>query len=208
MLFTFALAASVVWALERRLWALVAALTIPLPIVVDYAWPGVLLVAAWGWFRQHGRRMHFLLGSWDWRRSHLYAVLPIWLWLCMGLLCVYNGNGWALLALPLMQLGELRLPVPRTRWAFYGYYVLHLSLLALVQSSGYQLHAMGAPSCVNDSYPCSVFMSSTPPLHRPLSGKGIPLVSAGTSRMMVIGSGASQGEGRSLRSCASAVRFA
>lgn len=135
VLLTFALAALAIWAVERRLWPLLAVCAVALPPFVDYAWPGVWLVlAAWGWFRQHGRRMHWLLGSWDWRRARLYAVMPIWVWISMGLLCVYNGNGWALLALPLMQVGEWRWPVPRTRWAFYGYYVGHLALLALAAS--------------------------------------------------------------------------
>jgi hypothetical protein len=133
VLLTFALAASAIWGVQRRLWVLVALCMCVLPLFVDYAWPGVwLVVAGWGWFRQHGRRMHFLFGSWDWRRSRLYAVVPIWVWLTMGLLCAYNGNGWALLALPLMQAGELQWSVPRTRWAFYGYYIGHLSVIGLI----------------------------------------------------------------------------
>jgi hypothetical protein len=135
VLLTFALGAAAIWAVERRLWPLVVVCAVALPPFVDYAWPGVWLVlAAWGWFRQHGRRMHWLLGSWDWRRARLYAVMPIWVWISMGLLCVYNGNGWALLALPLMQVGGWGWPVPRTRWAFYWYYVGHLALLALAAS--------------------------------------------------------------------------
>lgn len=51
--------------------------------------------------------------------------------LAIGLLCLYNGNGWALLALPVVALGHLPVKVPRTRWAFYGYYVGHLVLLSL-----------------------------------------------------------------------------
>lgn len=132
VLFTFALAASAIWALQRRLWALLALTAIVLPPFVDYAWTGVwLVVSAWCWFRDHGRRMHFLLGSFDWRRSRLYAVVPIWVWASMGLLCIYNGNGWALLALPLMQAGELRFPVLRARWAFYVYYVGHLAVFGI-----------------------------------------------------------------------------
>ncbi len=56
--------------------------------------------------------MHFLLGSWDWRRQRLYLVLPIWVWACMGLLCLYTGNAWALLALPVMILGEVSAGIP------------------------------------------------------------------------------------------------
>jgi len=47
-------------------------------------------------------------------------------------LCFYNGNAWALLALPVMALGEVTFNLPRTRWAFYGYYVGHIALLALI----------------------------------------------------------------------------
>jgi hypothetical protein len=50
--------------------------------------------------------------------------------LAIGLLCFYNGNDWALLALPVMCLGHAPVGVPRSRWAFYGYYVGHLALFA------------------------------------------------------------------------------
>ncbi len=133
VLLTFAAAAGCIWALERRQWALAAVLCVVTPVALDYAWPGVWLVlAAWAWFKNHGRRMHFLLGSWDWRRQRLYLVLPIWVWACMGLLCLYNGNGWALLALPVMALGEQSARIPRAGKAFYAYYVGHLALLVVL----------------------------------------------------------------------------
>lgn len=133
VLLTFAAAAGCIWALERRHWALAAILCVAAPAALDYAWPGVWLVlAAWTWFKNHGRRMHFLLGSWDWRRQQLYLVLPIWTWACMVLLCLYNGNGWALLALPVMILGELSARIPRAGRAFYAYYVGHLALLVVL----------------------------------------------------------------------------
>ncbi|MEV5119889.1 TraX family protein [Stenotrophomonas indicatrix] len=133
VLLTFAAAAGAIWALERRQWALAALLCIVAPVALDYAWPGVWLVlAAWAWFKNHGRRMHFLLGSWDWRRQRLYLVLPIWVWACMGLLCLYNGNAWALLALPVMILGEVSAGIPRSGRAFYGYYVSHLLALGML----------------------------------------------------------------------------
>ena len=59
-------------------------------------------------------------------------VLPIWVWACMGLLCLYNGNGWALLALPVMALGELPARIPRSGRTFYAYYVGHLGLLVVL----------------------------------------------------------------------------
>lgn len=131
VLASFALAASVVWAIRAGRWWLVAALAGPLPLIVDYQWSGIaVVVSAWLWFGRHGRRMNWLVGSWDWSRQRLYAVLPIWVWISLALLCWYNGNGWALLALPVVALGDLPWSVPRTRWAFYGYYVGHLALLA------------------------------------------------------------------------------
>lgn len=180
VLITFACAAGCAWAVQRRQWVVLALLAVGVASFVDYAWCGVWLVlAGWHWYRGQGGR-------------------PWMVWACMGLLCVYNGNGWALLAIPLMRLGEWQLSVPRTRWAFYGYYVGHLALLAGVAS--YQSHGRDLPSWVNDSSPDSVLMISTPPLQRALSGRGIPICSAGTSRMIVIGSGVSQGVERSFRS--------
>lgn len=135
VLLTFATAAGGIWALERRQWALATLLALLAPVALDYAWPGVWLVlAAWAWFKNHGRRMHFLLGTWDWRRQRLYLVLPVWVWACMGLLCLYNGNGWALLALPVLMLGELPTRIPRVGRVFYVYYVSHLALLACVMA--------------------------------------------------------------------------
>lgn len=133
VLLTFAAAAGCIWALERRQWALGALLCIVAPVALDYSWPGVWLVlAAWAWFKSHGGRMHWLLGSWDWRQQRLYLVLPIWVWACMGMLCLYNGNGWALLALPAMVLGELPARIPRSGRAFYAYYVGHLAFFVVL----------------------------------------------------------------------------
>ncbi|MBD8634467.1 TraX family protein [Stenotrophomonas sp. CFBP 13725] len=130
VLVTFSVGSTAIWSIERRNWPVAAFAMLIAPLVVDYGFPGVwLVVAAHSWFRQHGKRMHWLLGCWDFRRSRLYLVLPVWIWICMALLCLYNGNAWALLALPLMQLGELSWTIPRTRWAFYAYYVGHLVVL-------------------------------------------------------------------------------
>ncbi|WP_313443524.1 TraX family protein [Stenotrophomonas sp.] len=133
VLLTFASAAGCIWAYERRKWAVAAILFFGAPVLLDYQWAGVwLVVAAWGWFRNHGSRIHFLLGSWDWRRQRLYLVLPIWVWVCMGLLCWYNGNAWALLAMPALLLAQVHCTVPRSGRFFYIYYVVHLSALGLI----------------------------------------------------------------------------
>lgn len=118
---TFALAACAVWAVERAQWPLLVGLLVLAPVAVDYAWPGVwLVVGAYGWFDTQPVTMGGRL------RAFVLMGVP------MALLCAYNGNGWALLALPILFLGRLQWRVPRTRWAFYGYYVGHLALLSLL----------------------------------------------------------------------------
>lgn len=48
-------------------------------------------------------------------------------------ICVYNGNAWALVAIPLVwAFGDSRIEVPRWRWLFLGYYVGHLAVLATI----------------------------------------------------------------------------
>lgn len=117
VLLTFAAAATGVWAIQRRYWSLTALLAVIVPVWLDYAWPGVWLVlAGWRWYRGQGTR-------------------PWLVWACMGLLCVYNGNAWALLAIPLLRLGHLNAPVPRTGRLFYCYYVGHLAVLVLLALS-------------------------------------------------------------------------
>ncbi|WP_241237755.1 TraX family protein, partial [Xanthomonas euvesicatoria] len=53
-------------------------------------------------------------------------VLPV------GLLCLVNDTPWGLLALPLLLLAKVRIPVPRSRRAFYFYYMGHLLVLSLL----------------------------------------------------------------------------
>lgn len=113
VLLTFAAAAGGIWALERRQRALAALLALVAPVALDYAWPGVWLVlAGWRWYRGQGGQ-------------------PWLVWGCMGLLCLYNGNAWALLAIPLLRLGHVDTAIPRLGRVFYGYYVGHLAALWL-----------------------------------------------------------------------------
>ncbi|KRG61441.1 conjugal transfer protein [Stenotrophomonas humi] len=115
VLLSFALAAACVLCAQNRRWWLVV-LAIPMPLLVDYQWAGIVLVTVWWWlFATRRVDSHFWLGA--------AAFAP---------LCFYNGNAWALLALPVMALGQVELQVPRTRWAFYGYYVAHIGLLAII----------------------------------------------------------------------------
>ncbi len=82
---------------------------------VDYGSAGVALsFSAWLWVREEGR------------------ALPATLAALSGI-CVHNGNAWALVAVPLVWiLGSATIDVPRWRWAFLGYYVGHLVVLATI----------------------------------------------------------------------------
>lgn len=133
VLLTFSLAVAVIWAWTEKRYAVAVALYLGLSLGVDYQWAGVgLVIAAWAYFRRHGKAK-WLVGSWDWSRARLYVMTPIWVWLAMGTLCVYNGNGWALLALPVASaLGRVPAGPGRIGKGFYGYYVGHLALLMLL----------------------------------------------------------------------------
>ena len=124
MLLSFALAAGAVLAIQRRRWWLLDLLTVPAPLAVDCYWPGELLnLTAWHWFirrwdlAQGGISINGLYFETlaDWRD------VPYFVYMAMYLLCALNGNGRALLATPLMLLGEVNWKLPSTRWAFYGY---------------------------------------------------------------------------------------
>lgn len=96
------------------MWVTRLVLAVPAPLLVDYQWSGVFFVVVWWWlFSTERFDGYFWLG--------VAAFVP---------LCFYNGNLWALLALPVMAVGQLDIHITRTRWAFYGYYVLHIGLLA------------------------------------------------------------------------------
>ncbi|SNY57143.1 TraX protein [Stenotrophomonas sp. CC120223-11] len=113
ILLTFAFAAVAVHALanNRPVQLLLAAGV--LPMFVDYQWAGVgSVLLAWIAF-QHRAWWLLLVG--------LAAV------------CWANHNGWALLAVPVVLLAaRVSWQLPRWRWAFYGYYVGHLAVLALI----------------------------------------------------------------------------
>ena len=113
ILLTFALSAAAIYAASERRWVVLAFAAAVLPAFVDYQWAGVgFVLLTWLWFR----------GG-----SHVYGLLAF-----VGL-CAFNGNLWAFLAVPVaMWLGSADVPVRRTRWAFYGYYVAHLALLVAV----------------------------------------------------------------------------
>ena len=113
ILLTFTLAAVAVHALANHRPVLLLLAAGVLPMFVDYQWAGVGCVLL-GWIAFRHRAWWLLLVG-------LAAV------------CWVNHNGWALLAVPVVLLAaRVTWPLPRWRWAFYGYYVGHLAVLALV----------------------------------------------------------------------------
>lgn len=113
ILLTFALCASIVWLAEQRRWAGLALAAAILPLFVDYQWIGVgFVLLAWCAFR--------------WRQ--FWPLVP-----AFGGICWFNGNLWALAAIPVaLVLSRVVWLVPRGRWAFYGYYVAHLACIGLL----------------------------------------------------------------------------
>ncbi|MDJ1521584.1 conjugal transfer protein [Stenotrophomonas maltophilia] len=113
ILLTFALSALVIYAVERRESSVVVMAAGVLPLAVDYQWAGVgFVLLAWLGFRT--------------RRPLLTLV-------AFAPLCVFNGNLWSLVAIPVaVGLSHTAWPLPRGRWAFYGYYVAHLACIGLL----------------------------------------------------------------------------
>jgi hypothetical protein len=101
---------------EKPAW-IRAAVFLVASFFVDYQWAGVLLVAACFYVIRH-------LDGWRAWAALALAVLP---------LCLFNGNAWALLALPLLWwFGTLPEEIPRHRWTFLGFYAAHLAVLAVM----------------------------------------------------------------------------
>ncbi|MDV2451477.1 TraX family protein [Xanthomonas hortorum] len=120
VLLSFSLAATCILAIERRQWVFLAICSVPAPFFVDYQWSGLAVV----------------LGAWIfWRNPRQWGLEPgvaAMLLLVLPALSLYvvNHNFWALLALPLIAVGRMPLPVPRTHRMFYFYYVTHLAFWA------------------------------------------------------------------------------
>lgn len=113
ILLTFALSAAVIYAAVQRNWIALAFAALVLPAFVDYQWAGV----------------GFVLLSWLWFRGAPHVAIAA----AFAGICWFNGNLWALAAIPVVfLLARSIAPVPRTRWAFYGYYVGHLGILGLI----------------------------------------------------------------------------
>lgn len=135
VLLTFAAALVVIDSLQTGRHVLAAAVFAVAGLFVDFSWPGLaLFVSSWWFFKNHGgRQAYWLLGSYDWRRGRLYAMFPVWVWASLVWLCWYNGNAWALFALPLLAvLGSMPGNFPRWRWTFLAYYVAHFAVICLL----------------------------------------------------------------------------
>lgn len=119
VLWTFALFAACLALHQRGLTSWAVLLFAAGGLFVDYQWTGVgVVICWWAFYRWHAA------GS---RPMFVCTVLAF---LSLLALCVFNGNAWALLAIPLLQIARWHWPVQRTRWAFYAYYVSHLALFA------------------------------------------------------------------------------
>ncbi|MDQ7271678.1 TraX family protein [Stenotrophomonas sp. Sm3212] len=113
ILLTFALCAGAVYAAGQRRWVVLAFAAAVLPLFVDYQWAGVGFV---------------LLAWWAFKWRQVWPLVP-----AFGAICWFNGNLWALAAIPLaLILSRVAWPVSRGRWAFYGYYVAHLACIGLL----------------------------------------------------------------------------
>lgn len=95
-----------------RRWA-VCAVLLALGVVVEYGAVGVALVAASEWLcRERSRRSAVMYGG------------------VLAVLCVINGNAYALLVVPLVLVwGRVPVQVPRIRHLFYAVYPVHLAVL-------------------------------------------------------------------------------
>lgn len=113
ILLTFSLSALVIYAVQRREGSVVVMTAGVLPLVVDYQWAGV----------------GFVLLAWlAFKRRQSWLLVPAFVAICW-----FNGNLWALVALPVaVSLSRVSWSVPRGRWAFYGYYVAHLACIGLM----------------------------------------------------------------------------
>lgn len=113
ILLTFALCAAAIYAAGQRRWVVLALAAAVLAAFVDYQWAGVgFVLLAWSAFYRHQY----------WLLAPAFAAI-----------CWFNGNLWALAAIPVaLGMSRVAWPVPRGRWAFYGYYVAHLAFIGLL----------------------------------------------------------------------------
>ena len=84
---------------------------------VEFWWPAVLFGLAVWWYCKKSGLMPLTLA--------LASLASLWF---------VNGNLWALAVVPIiLLLSRIELRMPRLRWAFYGYYPIHLAALWLIR---------------------------------------------------------------------------
>ncbi|MBW8715680.1 MAG: conjugal transfer protein TraX [Variovorax paradoxus] len=119
ILATFFLATLIVRLLERGGWAARCTALIAFLVggaVVEFWWPALLCC----------------LGSWAFLRRPNGLRMLLWA-LAMASLTAINGNFAAAVALLLIWgARHVEIPLSRSRWVFYAFYPIHLSLIALV----------------------------------------------------------------------------
>lgn len=114
ILFTFAASIAAMMLIERKLEPIALALVLVAGLFVDYAWVGIAGV----------------LAVWSWRRTGRDCWLQV-IGVTFVCYCVWIGNAWPLLALPLIVAAGFYAPyVPRLRWFFWAFYPTHLAALA------------------------------------------------------------------------------
>lgn len=116
VLATFAVFVGVLWLFEAGFEAMAALAFVALAPLVEYGYPGVALcLSVW----------------WLYRQPSLLAYLAVGIaWASLESI---NGSYAALWAIPVLLLAShLRLQLPRCRWAFYGYYPMHLAAFWLL----------------------------------------------------------------------------
>jgi hypothetical protein len=123
ILWGYAIAVAAAWAVDARGKAGIA-LAVLLVLVggcfVEFYWAGPLVTLAWWWFWRSEDGRHGLVA--------LVAVFA-----ATSLLCVINGNPWAMFAIPIVLLmRDVEWPIKRRPWAFYVYYPAHLAALVAI----------------------------------------------------------------------------
>jgi hypothetical protein len=84
---------------------------------VEFWWPAITFGLAVWWYYKKPGLIPFALA--------LASILALW---------VVNRNSWALAAVPIiLMFSRIDVRTPRLRWAFYGYYPIHLVALLLIR---------------------------------------------------------------------------
>lgn len=102
---------------------------------IERGGPGGLAIATLGFgvggslAEYHHPGVAMVVAAWVYCREPRWPHLAVWVLLTASLV-LFNFNFWALSAVPfLLAAPHVNLRVPRLRWAFYGFYPVHLTVL-------------------------------------------------------------------------------